>query len=415
MRILHVTHQYRPVTGGAEQHITDQSEELAKRGHHVDVYTSGSSDYRTWRRDANLASIERLNGVGVYRFASIKRGKYTWKALDLGLRGYWRRKSACYTPLIVIGNGPISLPMAWALLRRGRRYDLIHVNSLHYAPVFFVHRIARWLRVPFAVTPFVHMDQPSVFDVEFQIAILRDADLVLTMTALEKDYLIARGVRPERITVAGVGLHLDQQPQTDRDACRRRLDLPDDAFVLLFMARKERYKGLHTVLAACDLLQRECPKLYLIAAGMETEDSRKLRQQYAGLPRIIYWEHIDARRKADAFNACDVFALPSVGESFGIVYIEAWASKKPVIGAASGAMPALINDGVDGLLVEPDNAADTADKISRLYHDPALCRCMGVAGQAKVKARYTVKRIADIVEGAYARALRHHKTSANQS
>jgi glycosyltransferase involved in cell wall biosynthesis len=408
MRILHVTHQYRPVVGGAEQHITDQSEELAQRGHQVDVFTSRSSDYRTWQRDAALPAVEQLSGVNVYRFTSFKRGPLAWKLLNRGLRGYWRTRSARYTPFIVWGNGPVSLPMMWALLRHGRQYDVIHVNSLHYAPVFYSHRLARQLGVPFAITPFVHIDQPAVFDVEFQNTILRDADLVLAMTTLEKDYLIARGVRPERITVSGAGLHLDQQPQIDQAFCRQQLNLPLDAYVVLFMARKERYKGLQTLLAACDLLQQDCPNLYLIAAGMETDDSRQLREQYAGLPHVINWEYIDPRQKQYAFNACDMFALPSVGESFGLVYIEAWAVRKPVIGAASGAIPALITDGVDGLLIEPNNAADAARKISQLYHDAALGCRMGAAGYAKVLARYTTTKVADVVEAAYRRVVRRH-------
>jgi len=84
MRILHVTHLYRPALGGAEQHITDQSEELARRGHQVDVFTVRSTKYHTWESDPQLLPVECLDNVNVYRFDAFKRGPFTWKLLNLG-------------------------------------------------------------------------------------------------------------------------------------------------------------------------------------------------------------------------------------------------------------------------------------------------------------------------------------------
>ena len=409
MRLLHVAHQYRPTIGGSEQHITELSEELARRGHQVDVFTSRSTDFRTWRNE--LPRLERLNGVDVYRFGCVERGPRTWKILDRGLRGYWRTHSSWYAPLIVWGNGPNSPAMVWRLLRRGRRYDLIHTNSLHYANVSYVSLVARFLNVPYALTPFVHIDQGGMFDIEFQNEMMRKADLVLTMTEREKDHLNERGVARDRMVVSGIGIHLDDYPQLDSATCRQRLGLPLEAFLLLFIARKEEYKGLQTLLSACAQLQSECPDLYLIAAGPETEHSQQLRRQLADMERVIYYDAVRGQEKLDLLNACDVFALPSTGESFGLVYVEAWAVKKPVIGANSGAVPSLISDGVDGLLVTPNDPADMVRKIRRLYQDVELRQRLAAAGYAKATMRYTVRRVTDIVEGAYWRTIRRHSTS----
>ncbi len=408
MRILHVTHLYRPALGGAEQHITDQSEELARRGHQVDVYTVRSTKYHTWERDNQLSAVERLDNVNVHRFEAVKRGPFTWKMLNRGLNGYQRTKSARYTPLIVWGNGPVSFPMMWALLRHGRQYDLIHVNSLHYAPVSYTYWIAKRLGVPYALTPFVHIEQSTLFDIQFQNDVMRGADLILTMTDKEKDYLVAHGVARERIAISGIGLALEQYPQLDPCECRSRLNLPPDAFIVLFMARKERYKGLPTVMAAYERLQAQYPNLYLIAAGPETDDSRQLRQQYAHLPRIVYHEGVRGQLKLDILNASDVFIMPSEGESFGIVYTEAWAVQKPVIGSTRGAIPSLITAGVDGFVIDPGDAAAAAAHIHELYQDPALRRRMGTAGYRKVEARYTITKVADVVEAAYRRVIRRH-------
>src|SRR5262245_53407802 len=115
MRVLHVTHQYYPAIGGAEQYITDLSEALASRGHRVDVFTRCSRDYHTWR--SALPSFEQINGVNVYRFRSIERRAHTWLLLRWGNDHYWQAKSRLFEPLIFYGNGPICPQMFLAILR----------------------------------------------------------------------------------------------------------------------------------------------------------------------------------------------------------------------------------------------------------------------------------------------------------
>jgi glycosyltransferase involved in cell wall biosynthesis len=314
----------------------------------------------------------------------------------------------------VWGNGPVSPAMMWCLLRQAGYYDLVHVNSLHYAPVSLTYLATRFHSVPFAVTPFVHIDQPVVFDIGFQNAILRRADLVLAMTDREKRYLAERGVARSRVSIAGSGIALENFPRRDMCACRKRLQLDPNAFILLFLGRKEAYKGLETLLRAHAQLQEACPGLYLVAAGEETKHSLGLRERFAGLERVVFLDRVSDEEKLDLLNGCDVFALPSVGESFGIVYLEAWAVGKPVIGADSGATPSVINDGVDGLLVTPDSASDVAAKIARLYRDGALRERMGSAGYVKASTRYSVQRVADVVEGAYVRTVRQHRNAQHR-
>jgi glycogen(starch) synthase len=409
MRLLHVTHQYPPAVGGAERHIAGLSAELVRRGHQVDVFTARSVDANSWA--GVLPAYEELDGVRVHRFEGMQRGPRTWKVLNWALQGYWRNRWACYAPFIAWGNGPVSPAMTWRLLRQAGQYDLVHVNSLHYAPVSLTFLATRFHAVPLAVTPFVHIDQPVVFDIGFQNGILRRADLVLAMTGREKAYLAERGVARSRVAVAGSGIALEDFPRRDVRACRKRLRLDPNAFILLFLGRKEPYKGLETLLQAHAQLQDLCPDLHLVAAGQETEHSLALRQRFAGLERVVFLDRVSDDEKLDLLNACDVFALPSVGESFGIVYLEAWAVGKPVIGADSGATPSVITDGVDGLLVTPGSASDVADKITRLYQDGALRERMGAAGHFKASARYSVQRVADVVEGAYVRTVRQHRNT----
>ena len=204
LRILHVTHQYRPAVGGSEQHVINISEELARRGHQVHVFTTRSRNYRTWQNE--LGGLETLDGVEVRRFASIERRAYTWRLLDHGYINYRRTHSTIYEPLILFGSGPISPGLFLNLLWRGPRYDVIHVNTLPYAHFWYASLAARLRRVPLVATPFLHVKQADIFDVGCFNAALRGADVVMAMTGVERDYMIARGVRPERIVMGGVGL-----------------------------------------------------------------------------------------------------------------------------------------------------------------------------------------------------------------
>jgi glycosyltransferase involved in cell wall biosynthesis len=120
---------------------------------------------------------------------------------------------------------------------------------------------------------------------------------------------------------------------------------------------------------------------------------------------------VPQEEKLAALRACDCLVLPSTGEAFGIVYLEAWIMGKPVIGARTPSVSAVINHGVDGLLSAPGDAGDLAACISRLASEPMVARRMGAAGHDKVLSRYTVPRIADRVEGAYLRALRCRQRS----
>jgi glycosyltransferase involved in cell wall biosynthesis len=405
VKLLHVTHQYRPAIGGSERYMTDLSEELARRGHLVDVFTTRSHDFWTWGND--LPGFERQEGVNVYRFRSLRRRAFTWRLLDFGYAGYrptrWRR----YEPFILAGNGPLSPGLAWAILTRGQSYDLIHIQTLPYAHVVYGYACARRTGRPIVLTPHLHVEEPGTFDIEMFNAVLRGADLVIAVSGREHEYLVARGVADERVLVAGNGVKLEELPRRDPIECRRRLGLPADATILLFLGRKIAYKGLAIVLEAFAALQARYSALWLVAAGPPTDDSISLHQTWNGLPRYLELDAVSEEQKQDLLNACDVLLLPSTAEAFGIVFLEAWAVGKPVIGARAGAIPWVIDDERDGLLVEPGDAAGLAAQVERLIGDPTLAHRLGEAGYQKVRARYTVERIADVVEAAYRRVVRN--------
>src|SRR6185369_11404778 len=96
----------------------------------------------------------------------------------------------------------------------------------------------------------------------------------------------------------------------------------------------------------------------------------------------------DAERLA-AIAACDVLLLPSAAEAFGIVYLEAWAYSKPVIGSHIAPIDSLITHMSDGLLVDPLSVNQIAEGIRQLADNTDLASRLGKVGRQTLENRYT--------------------------
>ncbi len=406
MRVLHVTHQYRPAIGGAEQYITDLSEELARRGCLVDVYTSRSVDYHTWSN--KLPASETLDGVRVHRFRSLPRTRIVWRLLSYGVYHSLRSGWACFEPFVFFGNGPVCPGMLARLLRRVRQYDLVHINNLHYSHALLAYIAARLRGVPVVITPHVHAEQRETHDVGYMRRILRGSDVVLAVTSAEKQYLLDRGLNDD-IVVGGNGLRLDRFPPLDQLAARARLGLPAAGYVILFFGRKTDYKGLDLCLEAFASIRQTRQDVFLLAVGPETDFSHALWPRYASLGGLFVRDKVSDEERLAALASCDVLALPSTGEAFGIVYLEAWAYRKPVIGAEIASVSSLVHHGEDGFLVEPRRVDDLLGALTYLAEHPEVGCTMGERGRAKLERRYTIEHIADIVEATYTRVLRRQR------
>jgi len=99
-------------------------------------------------------------------------------------------------------------------------------------------------------------------------------------------------------------------------------------------------------------------------------------------------------KKIAAFNETDVFLMPSRSDAYGIAFLEAWASGKPVIGANIGATPEVIRDKIDGLLVEFDDHIDIAEKVVMLLKKKRLRKNLGLEGINKVQEFFSWDTIA---------------------
>lgn len=148
----------------------------------------------------------------------------------------------------------------------------------------------------------------------------------------------------------------------------------------------ERYKGMDTLISALPRLLHEWTDLQLVLVG-EGDDQAWLEQiaDNCGVRRRVHFlSELTYPQLAACYSACEIFALPSKGEGFGLVYLEAMARGKPVIGGAHGGAPEVIDDGKTGYLVQHGDVPQLATSIQTLLADPALENEMGARGRERV-------------------------------
>lgn len=148
-----------------------------------------------------------------------------------------------------------------------------------------------------------------------------------------------------------------------------RHDLSVDDPVILTVARLsagERYKGQDRVIRQLPVLIKTYPKLKYIVAGRGDDQPRleKLTEECGVVDHVIFAGFVPDEEICDYYNLADVFAMPSTGEGFGIVFLESAACGTPVIAGNKDASPEAAGNGRFGWVVDPDNGEELANAIS---------------------------------------------------
>ena len=131
------------------------------------------------------------------------------------------------------------------------------------------------------------------------------------------------------------------------------------------LAALERYKGHDRIIAALPLIRARCPQVLYLIAG-EGDDRQRLETlaQQSGVAQLVrFTGPISPQELQGIYGLADVFAMPSTGEGFGIVFLEAAASGLPIVaGNVDGSVDALA-DGALGTLIDPNDRLVLADAI----------------------------------------------------
>lgn len=297
-----------------------------------------------------------------------------------------------HLPLEKSITAPANLKAA-ALLRRELKregYDLISAHTSLAA--FFTRLAAQGLPCRVAVTCHGYL-----FDGETSApkrALLLGAeqltagrtDLLMTMNSY--DYKIAQAHRLGKkiVSIPGMGVdfsRLEGRPRTAGEVLRSELELPPEAFALLYPAEFSRRKSQETLLQALALLPSEV-YLLLPGEGAEWENAQTLARRLGVEARVRFPGNVEDMAPWYAAANCAVTASRSEGLPFNVM--EAMHMGLPVVATAVKGHTDLIREGENGLLFPYGDAAACARGIRTLLDSPALCASLGAQARADSEA-----------------------------
>jgi glycosyltransferase involved in cell wall biosynthesis len=393
LRIVHVSHGYPPAVGGSETVMRELSRRLAgEHGHAVTVVTTTARSTAAFRIPGTPTlppGEEWLDGVRVRRHAASPR-------LAPHLRQVQERAFRFRLP----GNGVLRTlydgPLAPGMLADACRLpaDVLAATAFPLLHMQFAVIAARARRKPVVLFGALHPRDRWGYDRGLIRFAIRHSDAYCAYTSYEQRYVASLGVPAERIHVIPPGIDPGSLERGDGATVRGKLGISPEDLVVGFFGQLAAHKGVDDLVTAMRLVWAEHPSVHLVVAGARTHETAAIERSLRDLPdqhrdRAHLVLDVDDVRKAAMLAAFDVFASPSGYESFGLTFVEAWAARLPVVGCREGAVPSLVRDGVDGLLVPYRDPPRLARALAQLLGDGALRRTLGAAGQARASTSYT--------------------------
>jgi glycosyltransferase involved in cell wall biosynthesis len=269
------------------------------------------------------------------------------------------------------GSWPMSLrtpAFAAGLLRRGlvSRPDLVITTHLNFSAA------ARWLK-RMTGTPYwavAHGIEAWNLQKPQLRAALREADLILSVSHYTRERLLAeQSLDPRRVVVLPDTVSPESfRPGPKPDYLLRRYGLRPDQPVILTVSRlfrSEQYKGYDKILESMPRITERLPGVRYLIAGAG-DDRIRIEELIAarGLQDVVTLAgFVPDEELCDHYNLCDVFAMPSKREGFGIVYLEALACGKPALGGSKDGAVDALQHGRLGALVDPDDTREIAETL----------------------------------------------------
>ncbi|MDT8307687.1 MAG: glycosyltransferase family 4 protein [Anaerolineae bacterium] len=413
--ILFVTPAFPPLTGGGERYTHSLALALFDAGYQVTVVTSGAqAEHDFWEGQGAPATVpQHEDGLEIWRlpvrpFPKGRIGLLAWRKLMVvlsalpGDRRVRLQQMAQWIPPIV------GLPETLARLSG---VSLVHGFNISWEYALLAGwQFARHNQLPYVVTPFAHLGEARRARVarnslmQHQRAVLADADSVHVLTRIEAEGFSTWGVRPRRCLEVGSGVDPVAVAGHPKSALAGlNIHLP----FALFLGRATYDKGVQHAVQAVHLLRRQGTPIHLVLAGPTAPDFaafyQRLRpQERSGIHQLGL---VDETTKHALLAGATALLLPSRSDSFGIVLLEAWSHGTPVIGAAAGGIPGVVDHAHNGLLVPFGDVDALASALGTLLSDADLRHRLGRNGQEKVATHYTWARVRDRVLDSYSQLL----------
>lgn len=281
--------------------------------------------------------------------------------------------------LFFLLRAPLAPGLLWDLETKLARYDVILAQMTPYSTLNYAVYFGRRHGIPVVLLPHFHMED-DFYHLRHYYRAFRGAAAVLAFSEAQGAFFAGLAARPHVIAGGGVDPAEFRGADESGATFRRRFGIGAGGLVLC-VGRKAGSKRYDLAIKAVDFLNEHVP-CTLVMIGPD-EDGQPISS-----PNVRYLGRQERAVVVDAYHAADAFLMMSESESFGMVFLEAWMAKKPVIGnRACRAVADLIADGQDGFLCGDE--LECAERLAALLLDGRLARRLGEHGHAKVMGSYT--------------------------
>jgi len=362
MKILFITNYFHPVMGGVENHVYNLSKELIKLGHSVEVWCSDRS-----RDNIILKNEDLLGKIKIRRFPA----------------------------LFKIGDFGVIFPGIFSELKNNN-FDIIHVHVYRHihnlTPLFTKTQCIltpHWPNYPKKLRSGTTNFLIEMFDYLLGKFILDKYKKILCITDLEKEWFIKKfKMKKSKLEIIPNGV-------SKKDLIKKEKNITKVKNVLS-LGRQHKSKGFDQVIKIAKFF----PDINFIIAGAEDNDTKRLKNLASKNTKIL--TNISEKQKKVLLKKADVFIHPSHYEGFGIVVLEAFANKIPVIASNKGGIPWVVDKA--GLIFEDNNLKDLKNKLELLIKNNKFRKELSEKGYKRVK-NFTWEKIVLDLEKTYNHTL----------
>ncbi len=385
MRILIVGNTYYPGSNGQAIFSIHLAEGLARAGHDVMFVTPG---------EHLTARAARINGVDVRKRASlpltlVHPEAYVTFPIDPSLR----RLIAGFRPDVV--HIQDHYPLSRVATVVSKRLGLPLVGTNHFLPENVLPYVPDWL-------PLKRSHKIRILWWTM-LSLYNQFDLVTTPTETAARILRAQDLRV-RVVPVSCGVDTDRfcpDPFVDRAAVRQKYCLDPDRSLFLYVGRLDREKRLDLLLKAFAQLNRDDARLVIGGKGAEAGALAALARHLQIHQKVRFTGYIPHADLPKVLNSVDFFCMPSPEELQSIATLEAMASGLPVLAADARALPELVEQGGNGCLFRPGDAADAARGMAALLDAGAGRERMSRSSLARAQAHSlenTIRRYTELYQ-----------------